>query len=258
MRRELGGYVWVQEFQARGVVHFYVLCEREVGENRVRLVWCRAIDALGDGDAFRYGAKAEVVRSEDATRSYLGRYVGKERQKLLPPGVDGSGRWWGASRSLQLKLLAEMVVCEQDGQEHHPMVLFVMRCVRRYLTRKLGYKFRGGRFVDWGGKLAAQLADMMESLRAAYMRQESAWVASMQLEKKWGWELVEGVEWPCKEEVARTGSCTCADDASGKIREEDWRNWRSGLKRAQLEARRRMRRARWMQRAQQWRESGAD
>ena len=46
VRKEIGQYVWVQEVQERGVVHFHVLCERELPEERARLAWCRAIQAL--------------------------------------------------------------------------------------------------------------------------------------------------------------------------------------------------------------------
>src|SRR5689334_11077681 len=42
MRPELGAYLWIQEFQARGVVHYHVLCEADVEASRASLVWCRA------------------------------------------------------------------------------------------------------------------------------------------------------------------------------------------------------------------------
>jgi len=42
LRRDLGAYLWVQEFQRRGVIHYHVLCEREVWAERVSVAWCRA------------------------------------------------------------------------------------------------------------------------------------------------------------------------------------------------------------------------
>ena len=87
LRQELGAYVWVQEFQARGVVHYHGLCEGEIAGERVKLAWCRATDALGDGAALRHAAQSEPIRGERQARSYVGRYLGKQRQKSLPAGV---------------------------------------------------------------------------------------------------------------------------------------------------------------------------
>ena len=117
MRPQLGAYMWVQEFQARGVVHYHMVCEREVVEAEVRMVWCRAIDALDDAYARKYGAKVDAIRNQAQVRKYLGSYIGKLRQKLLPAGVDGAGRWWGASRSIRLVVLSELVACELKGRK---------------------------------------------------------------------------------------------------------------------------------------------
>ena len=62
MRPQMGAYLWVQEFQARGVVHYHLVCERELFEPEIRLVWCRAIDALDDAAARRYAAKVDAIR----------------------------------------------------------------------------------------------------------------------------------------------------------------------------------------------------
>ena len=44
MRRELGPYLWVQEFQTRGVIHFHLLCELSPPQERVTLAWVHATD----------------------------------------------------------------------------------------------------------------------------------------------------------------------------------------------------------------------
>lgn len=92
VRLEIGGYLWVQEFQERGVVHYHVLCERAITEQRVRVVWCRATDALDDEAALRHAVKVERVAIPVGARSYVGRYMGKQRQKSLPAGVTGDGK----------------------------------------------------------------------------------------------------------------------------------------------------------------------
>jgi hypothetical protein len=192
LRGELGAYLWVQEFQVRGVVHYHVLCEREVGEPRVQVAWCRAIGALEDAAAMKHGAKVEAIRAEAGARSYLGKYLGKGRQKLLPAGVEGAGRWWGSSRSLPLDLQAEVVGCEANGEVWTRAEAQVVRCVRKYLQRALPARtvvrvkrrrqggqwhnrkvkhrerFNGGWFVNWGGELSAALVRMIERLREVY------------------------------------------------------------------------------------------
>jgi hypothetical protein len=168
LRKEAGAYLWVREFQARGVVHYHMLTEGAVSEERVRVVWCRAIDALGDVHALRYGTKVEVIENQLRSRSYLGRYVGKERQKALPAGVAAAGRWWGRSQGMELDLVLELVSCEAGGTRANPARVRVLRSVRRFLGKVFGHKFRGGAFVHWGDKLITRLLTVVEPLRAFY------------------------------------------------------------------------------------------
>lgn len=169
VRLEIGGYLWVQEFQERGVVHYHVLCERPISEQRVRIVWCRAIDALHDQASLAYGVKVEAIANPVGARSYVGRYMGKQRQKSLPTGVSGAGRWWGRSRDLQLDLVTEVVTCQHKAQEGNFTEIWVARQLRRYLTRVFGRKFRGGFFVNWGGRLTDALSRMTGELRQWFM-----------------------------------------------------------------------------------------
>lgn len=192
MRKEIGAYLWVQEFQKRGVIHYHLLCEGDVAFNRVRLAWLRAIGALGDADAFKHGVHLKAVDSQMGALAYLGMYVGKERQKLLPKGVSEAGKWWGRSRSLTLAVLAEVVSTPRFGVYEDPPETRIVRVLRKYLTghfraftlrrlseetdpiklRKLRARlkrgFVGGWFVNWGGELPARLAAMVEKLRGLY------------------------------------------------------------------------------------------
>jgi hypothetical protein len=192
LRNEIGGYVWVQEFQERGVVHYHVLCEREVTEQRVRLVWCRAIGALDDNAALSHGVRVEAVTSPTGARSYVGRYFGKQRQKQLPNGVSGAGRWWGRSRGLALALAEEVVTSQAKAQDNNRVEVWVTRQVRRYLTRRFGRKFRGGFFVDWGGTLCEALTAMIARCRSWFMDycdREDARVR--RVVERGGWEFIE-------------------------------------------------------------------
>ena len=170
MRRELGGYLWVQEFQQRGVIHYHVICEGEPSQERVSLVWCRAIDALDDAAALRYGAKVDAIRGEHEARVYLGVYVGKQRQKMLPAGVKAAGRWWGRARRLTLDALTCVETCASGRAQHSAAEVRIVRGVRRYLRGRLGFKFRSGMLLDWGGNLSRSVAHMVVELRRYYGR----------------------------------------------------------------------------------------
>lgn len=95
LRNEIGEFLWVREFQGRGVVHFHVLTEKLVGQDRVSEVWSRASGQLYDDDVRRHGVKVDEISSQRGVRNYLGRYIGKEKQKTLPKGIDGAGRTSG-------------------------------------------------------------------------------------------------------------------------------------------------------------------
>lgn len=209
MQRELGQFVWVQEFQQRGAVHFHMLCVGEVAAERVTEAWLRAIGSLGDHAAHLHGVKCEVIRDQRQVRKYLGQYlVGKRReasgfqrrkrkksktvQKELPLGVPVAGRWWGASRSLKPIVLAELVTHDKAEGVRRPGELQVARCVRRYLRRRLGRRFDSGSLLDWGGELARGVATMLPELQRFFGSTPS--LEEMVARAEAQWERVEGVD----------------------------------------------------------------
>ncbi len=165
---ELGHYLWVREFQTRGVVHYHVLCERVITQERATVAWCRATGQLEDEAVLRHGVKVDEVRSQGGALSYVARYLGKERQKQLPVGVEGAGRWWGRSISLRLATVAEVVWLDRaEGIQRGPE-LTIVRILRRYISRCTRRPYRGGAFLDYGGALSARLAAMVAVLKAFY------------------------------------------------------------------------------------------
>jgi hypothetical protein len=175
MRGELGAYLWIQEFQTRGVVHYHLLCEGEVEQSRVSLAWCRATDEVDDVAALRHAVKVDRVNGEGAARWYLGRYLGKARQKLLPSGVEAGKRWWGRSRGVVLGVLADLVVLAEGETVARPTAARVVRCLRRFLSGELGFRFRSGTVVDWRGSLASRAAVLVGPLKAYFAN--GAWDA---------------------------------------------------------------------------------
>ena len=141
--------------------------------------------------ALSHAVKVESVASPVGARWYVGRYFGKQRQKKLPAGVSGAGRWWGRSRGLVLDLVEEVVTCRAKAQADDRVEVWVTRQLRRYLTRRFGRKFRGGFFVDWGGGLCEALARMTRECRQWFTDccdRERARVQAVL--DQGGWELV--------------------------------------------------------------------
>jgi hypothetical protein len=173
VRRAIGRYAWVQEFQARGVVHYHVLSENPVAQGRASFLWCRATGEADDSAAMRYAVKVEAVESRIGARSYLGRYIGKGRQKSLPNGIDGAGRWWGMSRGLELALVEEVVTRPEGAEAVSRREVLIARSFRRWLRKRLRFKVRGGAFVDWGSRIVRGALDVLEELRDFYRGDES-------------------------------------------------------------------------------------
>jgi hypothetical protein len=189
IRREIGEYLWVREFQQRGAVHFHVLSELEVAQERAAAAWCRATNQAHDEAVLRHGVQADAIRSQNGARSYVSRYIGKERQKELPEGVDGAGRWWGRSRGLRLAVLEDIVWLDRSEGVRRPKQLRIVRILRRFIEKTFRRRYPGGAFVDYGGKLAAKLGAMAQRLREHY-----GWSPGLtELLESHGWDLVPEV-----------------------------------------------------------------
>jgi hypothetical protein len=197
IRRELGEYLWVQEFQERGVIHYHLLCTSVVTQGRAAEVWARASGQLGDGAVLKHGVLVQEVRNERGARDYLGRYVGKEKQKSLPFGVSGAGRWWGSSRALKVIVLDELVWLDLNESFVRKRELRICRDLRKYLSNKFRFKYRGGIIFDFKGETAAKLPGIANSLREHYrhlMHFTDAWAEAE-------WEVVRRKDG----EIARAG-----------------------------------------------------
>jgi hypothetical protein len=178
--------LWVREFQKRGVVHYHVLCELEVGEERVAQAWGRATDQLHDEAVLRHGVRVDAIKSQTAARRYMGQYVGKEKQKELPKGVDGAGRWWGRSRGLRLAVLEEIIWLDRTDGYRREIQLRIQRVLRRYIEKRFRRRYRGGAFIDYGGMLSGKLA-----LMARELREHWGWSQGLlETLESHGWELI--------------------------------------------------------------------
>jgi hypothetical protein len=173
LRRELGQYLWVQEFQSRGVVHYHVLCEGEPSHERVTWAWLRATGEWRDEHATKHAVKVDPVRGDREVRSYVGRYLGKGRQKTLPAGIDGAGRWWGRSRGLGLVMLRQIVTHLPEGTYMRQESICLMRSFRRWLSGVVHFRAKSGTFIDWRGTMAARAVGVVDELIKFYLREIS-------------------------------------------------------------------------------------
>ena len=97
-------YLWVLEFQTRGVPHFHVWLSLPhdlpgLHEHLARS-W-NQIAEPGDLEHLRFHLhRKNFIAWDMYSTSYLTKYLDKESQKAIPPGFTGCGRFWGNSRGL--------------------------------------------------------------------------------------------------------------------------------------------------------------
>jgi hypothetical protein len=106
------GYLWVLEFQRRGVPHFHIfLTIPATDENWKYLgkVWNRIADKQSkdhlewhkDRITQRNGKEYKsLIDWSMGSGAYLCKYLDKEYQKVVPVGFRNVGRFWGASKGL--------------------------------------------------------------------------------------------------------------------------------------------------------------
>lgn len=97
-------YLWVLEFQTRGVphAHLFLNISAEPGgelQNDMARAWNRITDESISHLAFHENAK-NFTAWDMGSASYLTKYLDKEAQKSIPLGFGWVGRFWGASRGL--------------------------------------------------------------------------------------------------------------------------------------------------------------
>jgi len=106
------GYLWILEFQTRGVPHFHVWLTAEFSEGlwkRLGRAWNRIAEPGSRQHLWwhteeRFDPRKGIQRSFMAWdmkgAGYLRKYMSKEAQKCVPDGFGWVGRFWGCSRGL--------------------------------------------------------------------------------------------------------------------------------------------------------------
>lgn len=136
------GYLWILEFQSRGVPHFHVWLTAPFSESlwkRLGAAWNRIAEPSSPKhlhmhtEPFYDRKKKRWLKSfmpwEMNGAGYLRKYMSKEAQKCLPDGFGWCGRFWGNTRDLVPEpdvILAEDV----------PNVADLTRQVSRYVEAR--------------------------------------------------------------------------------------------------------------------------
>ena len=83
-------------------------------------------------------------------------------------------------------VLGELVAGELKGRKLNAPEVRTLRCLRKFLSRIVGFKFRGGVLVDWGGRTSERLLRALRSVVNFYGSTEKR----ESLLERFGWEVV--------------------------------------------------------------------
>lgn len=107
------GYLWILEFQSRGVPHFHVWLTCNYSETlwkRLGKAWNRIAEPTSPQHLWWHTEERTDPKTGKVQRAfidwdmkgagYLRKYMSKEAQKCVPDGFGWCGRFWGATRGL--------------------------------------------------------------------------------------------------------------------------------------------------------------
>jgi hypothetical protein len=106
LRRRLpeAAYLWVLEFQSRGVPHFHVWLNLPHDLPGLRNILAVSWNKIADPGSAQHLAfhkhKRNFIAWEMYNASYACKYLDKQGQKAVPEGYESVGRFWGNSRGL--------------------------------------------------------------------------------------------------------------------------------------------------------------
>lgn len=146
-------YLWVLEFQTRGVPHFHCWLSLPHDLPGLRNILAKSWNRIAEPDSPDHLAfhnhKKNLIAWDMYSPSYLCKYLDKECQKSVPAGYSGVGRFWGNSRGLlatpeeitpeELSYLQTEQVNEETGEiiTTFDPVKYIIRTVGRLHEKKL-------------------------------------------------------------------------------------------------------------------------
>lgn len=151
-------YLWILEFQTRGVPHFHVylsLPHTTTGLHQALAeAWHRIAEPDSPEHLLFHLHKKNFTAWNMTSPGYLTKYLEKQNQKLVPAGFTGCGRFWGHSRNIvqvpEITTLEEVKALDwfdQSTGEYQDAERYIIRTLSRWHTsklRKYGKKSRVG------------------------------------------------------------------------------------------------------------------
>lgn len=97
-------YLWILEFQSRGVPHYHLFLSLSHGTKGLHKylaeTWHRIAEPKSREHKRFHIHEKNFIPWDMGSGSYLCKYLDKEHQKVVPKGFTGVGRFWGTSRNL--------------------------------------------------------------------------------------------------------------------------------------------------------------
>jgi hypothetical protein len=172
-------YLWILEFQTRGVPHFHVFLSLPHDlpglRNILAVNWNRIAEPESDEHLRFHNHKNNFIKWDMYSAGYLCKYLDKEHQKAVPVGFTGVGRFWGNSRALlaipetvtinDLQHLCPTYLDEETGEINGPDAFgFILRTLGKLHEKKL-------RKSPWKSKFRTGLASYTLQSSAPSFRQ---------------------------------------------------------------------------------------
>ena len=151
-------YLWILEFQRRGMPHYHVWMDRQYRDcpdwddqangswlpgswRSLMSIWLRVSGQIGDEQAcaFAYHQKTYVNWRVIAGVDYASKYASKVQQKGLPPGLVTYGKWWGCSRGAIIADYVFSLETEECTENKAEFIRFrrnVSRCLKHWMKSK--------------------------------------------------------------------------------------------------------------------------
>lgn len=163
LRRKKIAYVWILEFQKRGAPHFHYLLSGWLDKDEVARHWTNAVNPIFPSERekmLKASTRIEAVKNPDQVGGYMGAYMSKLEQKVVPKEYKNVGRFWGASRTI-FRVVLEL------GERKE---------VREPLNPKKLYRVKG---------LYADASRAMRIMRKWYARHRSTGAGGFSFKWKW-------------------------------------------------------------------------
>ena len=160
------GYLWVLEFQGRGVPHFHIFLTIPATDENWKYLgktWNRIADKTSKDHLKWHSERITKKKGKEykalidwsmGSGSYLCKYLYKDYQKEVPAGFRNVGRFWGASRGLvpEPDFIPFDIIDETLNPVNDTLPsTFVIRQLGRYhekINPYLRKKFNHSRFKD--------------------------------------------------------------------------------------------------------------